>query len=299
MKHYLLISFFLILSSNLVLAQTPESLEQFYKSQQDAIQTSKITYFKIKTIPPLVLRGGMDRVQEREEWIADQLEMFPKVRESGNYDPEKEKAVLESIEAFQKEMYEPRIYHQEVTYITTPEKRCQIIKKLSPGEPFEQTKVYDGEKSFLYVPHLDELHSISNSVWLNPKEGTCLFGADIGWRLEHGYTIAKEDGFYQLIDSDGNESASFLIDPANQNAWTQMTFSQGNYVIAASDFQMENGIPIPKIVTVHRKVSDGSLYEIERMELIEAEINGVIDDEVFQTPQTEEESSRLAKRIEN
>ena len=297
MKRYTLVLIVLFISTIVTQAQSPESLEQFYRNQKINIETSKITYFKIKTIPPLILRGGMKRVEEQNQWLVDQFDMFRKVREAGNYDPVKEKEVLKTIDTFQSGMYEPRVYHQEVTYITTPEKRCQIIKKLSPGEPFEQTKVYDGEKSFLYIPHLDELHTLKNSVWINPKEGMCRFGADIGWWLEHGYTISTKDEYYTLIDSEGDIGSAFLIDPDNHNAWTQLIFAGGRYMINASDFQIEKGLPIPKIVTVHQKLSDGNYYEIDRLELLEAEIDLSIDDSLFQTPETESaENSRSKKR---
>lgn len=296
MKNLILVIALLVVSTGIARAQTPEYLEQFYKSQQENIQTSAIIYFKIKTIPPLILRGGMDRVREREKWITNQLEMIPVVRESGNYDPDREAAVLNTIETFQKNINEPRIYHQEISLIATPSKRCQIIKKLSPGEPFEQTRIFDGVKSFLFVSQLGELHPLSNQIWFNPKEGLCRFGSDIGWWLNNGYTIAKENGYYTLVDSNGTIGASFLIDSTNENAWTQMIFADGRYRINASEFQNVNGLPVPNYVTVHQKLSDGTYYEIERLELLKAEINTAIDDNFFLTPTVAVEDSRLNKR---
>jgi len=120
---------------------------------------------------------------------------------------------------------------------------------------------------------------------------------DIGWWLEHGYTISTKDEYYTLIDSEGDIGAAFLIDPDNHNAWTQLIFAGGNYMINASDFQIEKGLPIPKIVTVHQKLSDGNYYEIGQLELLEAEIDLSIGDNLFQTPETENaENSRSKKR---
>ena len=68
-------------------------------------------------------------------------------------------------------------------------------------------------------------------------------------------------------------------------------------MINASDFQIEKGLPIPKIVTVHQKLSDGNYYEIGQLELLEAEIDLSIGDNLFQTPETENaENSRSKKR---
>src|SRR5690606_28566078 len=101
--------------------------------------------------------------------------------ESGNYDPEIQKKVRQSIDELYYGIYNPRIYFEEWTYYSEKNRRCVYRERYNAEKPLTTSHIYKDGKYYDIIFEPEEAQQVgiikSTRSWFMPQAKLCRFGA--------------------------------------------------------------------------------------------------------------------------